>query len=174
MIRALASACLFCGAALAMEPVDDAVLAETRAGYVSANGLTFDFGAQITSTLDGQVVLQTSLNLTAEGLQRVQTALPGLDRLVANGAQYGLILGDLPESGVIVQASEGATAFIHDTTGGLVNYVVNNASGHDVVQNTRLTIVMPDLQTLQQQISVTKLTNALNTAVGLELQPSGR
>lgn len=172
MIRALTCVFLFGGTALAMEPVDDGVLADTRAGYVSANGLTFDFGAQITSTLDGQVVLQTSLNLTAEGLQRSQTALPGLEG-IANGTQFGLVLGGLPQGGVIVPGSNGATAFIHDTTGGLVNYVVNNASGRDVVQNTHLTIVMPDLETLQQQLSIVKLTNSLTTAVGLELQAGG-
>lgn len=111
--------------------VDDAELAEQRAGF-RVGQLDIRLGADIRSYLDGNLVMRTTVSWTdvAGGAQQVVTA--GLSPAVADEmasrlmSDAGLTLNVGADK--VVFANGGQTAFVQRTDGTIQNMIVNTAS----------------------------------------------
>jgi hypothetical protein len=144
-------------------PVSDSELDGMRGGYLSADGLQFNFGALLTTTVNGQLALQTQVNFTPSGPQVAQTTGPSTVQgaSAANGAITGLKLQGYDPSQIAV-LNNGATALIQKVTGGQVqNIVINTASNQNIQQSTQLQLTIPNFaqtqQFFQQNLAMTHL-----------------
>lgn len=136
-------------------PVDDAVLADLRGGFVVVDGLTLDFAAEIRSFVDGELALET--RITLDGRSSVLTDSGGAlspEALAALSAG-GLDLGDL-KGGVFVSA-DGQTAILHRTEDGLANILLNTGDHRDFRQELNLTLTLPGFEGLQGQIQAMRV-----------------
>ncbi len=152
----LAAAAVMLGALTAApaasQTLDDAQLAGERAGYITAAGLTFDFGAQVRTYVDGDLALDSRLTLSDEAAGNA-----GVRR-----------------SGVVIPGLGGQTELIHDFTDGQIrNIIANTASGRTIVQNTDVTITLPGFDQMQQNLQQQRLISGLQSAVGLGLRDAG-
>jgi hypothetical protein len=132
-------------------PVADAELDDMRGGFV-ADGIQFNFGAILKTTVDGQLAFQTQVTWTATGAQVSQTLGPNTTQggKVVNGQINGLDAQGLSQD-QIAKMNNGATVIIHNTTGGAVqNILLNTASGVTVTQSTQVNLGLPGFAQTQQ------------------------
>ena len=133
-------------------PVPDSELDEVRGGYLVADGIQFNFGALMSTMVNGQVALQTQVTFTASGPQVAQTVGPNAVQgaTVTNGTITGLNLqGFSPQN--ITLLNNGATALIQRVTNGSVqNIVINAASNQNIQQTTQLQLQLPNLAQTEQ------------------------
>jgi hypothetical protein len=120
-------------------PLDDAELAGQRGGFVTAAGLTFDFAAQLTTFVDGQLALESRLNLQTGGFETSQS-LVQLD-----GAE-------------IVHRFDGQS---------LANILINSASDRSFRQDLDLTLTLPGFAAVQQRYDVIRLGADLAEQIGV-------
>lgn len=141
----------------AWSALTESELAEIRGGYYTAGGLTFDFGAQVRTFVDGQLALSTSLTWTPGGLQSASTA-GGANQPLA-GTQLASVLAALgygsttPAGAGVVVGSQGsgATVVLQQLDAShIANVVLNTADGRSIRQDTTLTLSLPQLPNLQQ------------------------
>jgi len=152
--------------------LDDSQLADIRGGFTNANGTTFSFAVSMTTRVNGQVALATTLQLNAQGMTTSETVGPRAENL--NQAQkFGLNLAGLPQSGVIVPGPGGASAIIQNTSGQIMNVLVNNASGQSIVQNTSVTLIVPNLPTLKEEAQLNSVGAAVASAINSALVQMG-
>ena len=138
------------GTPFAAKPMDDEALSEVRGGYLTANGLSFDFGAQISTFIDNKLVMQSRLTLNDQGLSTEQTGL------AAGNAMGGFV--SIPGQG-------GDTRVLQLIDPARIGSVVlNTASNRDIRQDTALTLVVPGLANLQNQVNLQRLSSQLNPA----------
>lgn len=157
------AALVFCGVAgrVAAEAMSDAELDEVRGGYFTAAGITFGFGATVTTLVDGEMALQSSLTLTDGGAVLSEragqaTTVQPLTPAVAQATG----LGGLPGQGLVAMDPSGVSAIVHSLTGDqILNLVVNTASGRTITQQTAVTLTLPNFPSLQHGLS-TQLTSA--------------
>jgi hypothetical protein len=134
-------------------PLAESALAQVRGGYFTAEGISFDFGAEVRTFVDDKLALESRLSLGDAGLAATHAAGAGLS-IGADG------LLTLPGEG-------GATRVLHALGGDqLASVVLNTASNRDIRQDTALTVVVPGLDALQQQISLQRLGAQLSAAGG--------
>jgi hypothetical protein len=106
------------GGAWAQTPLTDEELAQARGGFITAQGVTFDFGAVVRTFDDGKLALQTQVVWTADGAKLVQA----------------------PDG---VTAAGGAS-FVHQLVNGqLANVLINSDSNRNLRQETDVTLVLP-------------------------------
>lgn len=67
-------------------PLDDAELAEARGGFRLGSGVEIDFGAVITTSVDGATLLQTQLRMNGDGVTSTVSGAPGVT-VTVDGAQ---------------------------------------------------------------------------------------
>ena len=142
-----------------------------RGGYLVADGIQFNFGALLSTTVNGQVALQTQVNFTPAGPQVSQTLGPNAVQggSVANGAITGLNLQGLnPQNMTLL--NNGATALIQKITNGAVqNIVINAANNQNIQQSTQLQLTLPNFaqteQAFQQNLALLNLMR--NAQAGL-------
>jgi len=140
-----------------IEVMADEDMSEERGGF-RFGGFEFNFGAVITSTLDGQPVLTTTINWTDAGAIINQT-LNGLGQNLRDLTPEQLealgLTGLEGMDGLIVEGTDGVTAFVHNVTdGSLQNIIVNSATGRDLGQDIDVTLTLPNFEFMQQQLTM--------------------
>ena len=140
-----------------VEVMSDADLAEHRGGFAVA-GIEFNFGAVVTTLVNGVPALTTTLTWTDVGAfveetvgtvgQNINTMSP--DQLAALGLD-----GLENAGGVVIEDEAGVTALVHNITdGALQNIVINNATGRDLTQDIDVTLTLPGFELIQQALLV--------------------
>jgi hypothetical protein len=173
---ALATLMLFAGSParaddLHAAPVSDADLDGMRGGFIVADGIQFNFGALMTTMVNGQLAFQTQVTYTPNGPQVAQTV--GANAVRASSTSTGTITG-LNLQGFspsqIALLNHGATALIQKVSGGSVqNIVINAASNQKILQTTQLQMSVANLPQVEQmfQHNLTMLNLLQNGQTGL-------
>jgi len=153
--------------AFSLEPLNDSELADVRGGYLSAGGFTFDFGVLVQTWVDGTLALESTLSLNSHGA--VGSVKPGDVSNVtplADAAISGLDLQGIHGEGFALSGNGGTTVLIQDVSQTSIrNLIVNTAQDRTIVQNTALTVVMPNLPELQQGMSLEHIRTSLDQAL---------
>jgi hypothetical protein len=190
----LAPLALFAGAAHAEDdpfggaaPMNAETLQSERAGFFTADGQEFGFTATLTTLIDGQLALVTTLTLQDNGTVTQETSvnsavlkgnnLPAGRSVVipVNNAQSlanalagtNVDLNGLSATGVVIKSNSGVTAVLDNVTPNqLQNLVINTANGQNIVQNTAITLTLPaaSLSGMQASGLMNSLSNALEFA----------
>lgn len=125
-------------------------LDEHRGGLATPVG-EVGFGAAVRTYVDGALALETHLTWTPAGLQteQVSSALPP-----------GVAVGFLPSG-----APGFPTTIVHDLRGDrIASFVINTGAERAIRQETDVTLHMPHLPQLQQQVAAARLASALQEA----------
>ena len=122
-------------------------------------GLDIGFAAQVRTYVDGQLALETKLAWTDQGPQIQRSG-----DLAATTAQ-GLGAG---WSAVLPGAEGGQTQILQDLSQGrIASVIVNSASNRDIRQQTDITLTLPQLAQLQQQVAAARFAANLQAAMAL-------
>jgi hypothetical protein len=150
------------------QTLSDAELESIRGGYIGINGMSFSLGAVMKSYVDGSVALESTMTMDATGLATTQQLGPAAQPLTAQAAA-SIALPVVPGA-AIVPGDGGVTAFLH-TLGSdqITNMVVNTASGRLIQQTTDVTVTIPNLTALQQQLALAGFATRLHDMVGTGL-----
>ncbi|WP_372786938.1 hypothetical protein [Phenylobacterium sp.] len=169
-MRRLAALAVLAGAVLSLgSPIaamaagtrlSDGELAEQRGGLQTPMGLEIGFGVSVRAFVDGQLVLETKLTWTDQGVQTQRvagasdaTALPGGFTVTVPG-QTG-----------------GATQVLQNLSADrIASVVLNTASNRTIRQDTDITLVVPQLADLQRQVAGDRIAASLQSAVGAALR----
>lgn len=128
----------------------DRELDEVRGRFLVVDGVTFDLGAVVRTTVNGEMVLETVVTWTPDGPLITQSTAPGLSpatmaELKEAAARTGLDLSSLSGGSEVFLLNDGATAVAHRfDIAGLENILINEASGQDIRQDTSVTLHLPD------------------------------
>lgn len=138
-----------------LEPIADSELGDLRGGLFVIEGITFDFGAVVRTTIDGKPALETRLTWTPDGMviEDLSTltagALPGL-----NG--WGLDLSD----------ASGMTLVGHRLMGGeLQGFILNAGDNRNISQDMEITLTLPGFDAIQRDI----LTDRLGMRIDMDM-----
>ncbi len=140
-----------------IEVMDAEDLDAHRGGFEIA-GININFGATITTLVNGIPALTTTLTWTDVGTfveetigqvgENINTLTP------EQQAELG-IDGLENAGGVIIQDEAGVTALVHNVTeGSLQNIIINNATGRDLAQEIDVTLTLPGFQLIQNALVV--------------------
>ncbi|MBC7768717.1 MAG: hypothetical protein H7124_08010 [Phycisphaerales bacterium] len=132
-------------------------MAAERGGF-EINGVEINFGAVVTTFVNGVPALTTQLTWTDAGTfieetvgdigQNIGDMTP--DELSALGLS-GLEGG----GGVVISDEDGVTALVHNVTeGALQNIIINSATGRDLTQEIDVTLELPGFEMIQSQLIV--------------------
>jgi hypothetical protein len=149
------------------EPVDADELAGVRGGFVSAGGFTFSFAATLTTLVDGELALQSTMRLDGDGVRTTasQGGIAGSLPLQA-APEFNELAGE----GIVLPGIAGSTAVIQAVSiDAIRNIVVNTASDRTISQMTAITITIPELPELQQAVVDSRLYSALGDALDTAL-----
>lgn len=149
--------------------VEDQDLDKLRGGFIWS-GLDINFGADIRTYVNGELMLQTILNWTDNGAEIMQTASAGLSPVDASGLEGGIFsngsirmkLGDSPA----YLLNGGRTLIGHETANGVQNMLINTARGLDSVQDVNATIGLGGYQDFRSDLLRDRITNNVNDLVG--------
>lgn len=138
-------------------------LNDIRGGFQTPDGLEIGFGAVVRTFVDGSLALQTRLTWSETG--PVETVEYGMivPDITAAAAPGGIKLDGPALAGVVVGGDGGVTAIAHEISNDqIANLVINNANNRDIRQTTDVTLNIPDLAQMQQDVT--------NQTLGLRLQ----
>jgi hypothetical protein len=147
-----------------------------RGGFEIA-GLNINFGATITTLVNGVPALTTVLTWTDVGAfvqetvgsigQNVNTMTP--EQLATLG-----IDGLENAGGVVIDDEAGVTALVHNVTeGSLQNIIINNATGRDLAQEIDVTLTLPGFELIQNALVVETFGIRLNDDLNMFLADPG-
>lgn len=128
-----------------------------RGGFEIA-GLNINFGAVVTTYVNGVPALATTLTWTDVGafvdqtVGQVGTNLSDMtdDELAALGLE-----GLSGAGGVVIEDEAGVTALVHNVTeGSLQNIIINSATGRDLSQDIDVTLELPGFDLMQGALLV--------------------
>lgn len=144
---------------------------DTHRGGFAFGNLNFNFGATVTTLVNGVPALVTNLTWTDVGAFVDQTV-----------GQVGQNISDMtPEQlnalgldglsglgGVVIDDEAGVTALVHNVTdGSLQNIIVNNATGRDLSQQIDVTLTLPGFELIQNNLATElfgmRINDDLNT-----------
>lgn len=141
------------------QPLDDAELDAARGGLMTPMGFEIGFGASVRTFVDGQLALETRLTWTQQGVNTERV----FEAPLAPGVNIGWGEG-LPS------LNGGDTRIIHDLTQDrIASLVINTASDRNIRQDTDITLRLPQLPQLQQQMAIDRVSAALQSALGFAL-----
>lgn len=137
-------------------PLPPPELDAVRGGFVTPSGLVFEFGAVVRTSVDGRLALESTVSLSDTGKAAVTTAS----------------LGELTGGRLVIPGVNGETTLVHDVTGqALRNVVLNTADNRHISQETTVTLVLPNFDTIQRSIAVEsmalRLADDMAAAAGL-------
>ena len=175
----LAGACLCApianARADAFDDVDvasDAELADARGGYLTADGITFDLGAIISTYQDGQLALQTQLTWTPTGA--VATHVVGAQYASAADAALAAAAA-LAGGGFAVSDATGATRIVQGGgVNNLRNLTVTSASNLNLSQDIQVTVTLPGFEAMQNGFALDQLGIRIGGEIGDLLAAAGR
>jgi len=140
-----------------IEIIADAEMDELRGGF-AIGGIQINFGAVVTSTLNGVPVLTTQITMVDTGAL-VQQTLNAVGQSLADLdpeelAELGIEDSD-NAAGVVIESESGVTAFVHNIAdGALQNILINTATGQDIEQNIDVTLTLPGFEYIQSQLAL--------------------
>ncbi|GAA0486629.1 hypothetical protein GCM10009096_31790 [Parasphingorhabdus litoris] len=149
--------------------VSDEDLDKLRGGFV-VNGLGVNFGADIRTYVNGELLLQTVLNLNDDGAHTTQTAAAGLSPVDVSSLQNGVLstgnirmkVGDTP----VYLLNNGQTAIVHETSNGVQNMLINTASGFEAVQEVDATLNLSGYENFNSELMMDRIGSALDSLAG--------
>jgi hypothetical protein len=128
-----------------------------RGGFV-VGGITFDFGATITTLVNGVPALTTTLTWTDVGAfvdETIGDLGENINTLTDEQREELGIDGLENAGGVIIADEAGVTALVHNVTqGSLQNIIINNATGRDLTQEVDVTVTLPGFELIQDTLQV--------------------
>lgn len=144
-------------------------LDKLRGGFVWS-GLDINFGADIRTYVNGEMLLHTVLNWTDNGAETIQTAAVGLSPVDASALNGGILsngnirmkVGDTP----VYLLNGGQTAIAHETANGVQNMLINTARGFDSVQEVNATIDLGGYQNFRADLLQDRIASSINDLVG--------
>ena len=138
-----------------IEVMDVQDLEAHRGGFVVGN-ITFDFGATITTLVNGVPALTTTLTWTDVGAFVEETIgeLGENINTLTDEQRAELGIDGLENAGGVIIADEaGVTALVHNVTAGaLQNIIINNATGRDLTQEIDVTVTLPGFELIQSAL----------------------
>lgn len=144
--------------------VSDSELADQRGGYLQADGVSFDFGAVMQTTVNGQVIAQTVLNWTSAGATvSQQIVAKAATTLTQAGAPAGTGLS--PQASVAdgISVSAQQTALLQQiSSNGLQNVIANAANNQAINQSLTVTLTLLHGAQLQSLAALQNLARSLN------------
>lgn len=144
-----------------------------RGGFEIA-GLNVNFGATVTTLVNGIPALVTTLTWTDVGAF-VEETVGGVGQNIADMTPDQLTalgLNGLENAGgVVIEDETGVTALVHNITeGSLQNIIINNATGRDLAQEIDVTLTLPGFEFIQGQLITERfgihLTDEMNVFIG--------
>ncbi|MGE0531968.1 MAG: hypothetical protein AB7G40_09495 [Hyphomonadaceae bacterium] len=144
-----------------------------RGGFEIA-GLNVNFGATVTTLVNGIPALVTTLTWTDVGAF-VEETVGGVGQNIADMTPDQLTalgLNGLGNAGgVVIEDESGVTALVHNITeGSLQNIIINNATGRDLAQEIDVTLTLPGFEFIQGQLITERLgihlTDEMNVFIG--------
>jgi len=149
--------------------VPDEDLDKLRGGFV-VDGLGVNFGADIRTYVNGELLLQTVLNLSDEGAHTTQTAAAGLSPVDVSTLENGVLsngnirmkVGDTP----VYLLNNGQTAIVHETANGIQNTLINTANGFEAVQEVDATLTLSGYENFNSDLMMDRIGSALGDVVG--------
>jgi hypothetical protein len=143
-----------------VDVMDSDELESHRGGFEIA-GLDINFGATITTLVNGTPALTTTLTWTDVGAV-VEETLGAIGQDIRGMSQAQLaslgIDGLENAGGVVIEDQAGVTALVHNVTeGALQSIIVNNATGRDLAQDIDVTLTLPGFELIQDALIVENL-----------------
>lgn len=144
-----------------------------RGGFQIA-GLNINFGATVTTLVNGIPALVTTLTWTDVGAF-VEETVGGVGQNIADMTPEQLTAMGLNglgnAGGVVISDEAGVTALVHNLTdGALQNIIINNATGRDLAQEIDVTLTLPGFEFVQGQLTTElfgiRLTDDMNVFIG--------
>ncbi|MEQ1808375.1 MAG: hypothetical protein ABL889_00515 [Terricaulis sp.] len=128
-----------------------------RGGFAIGN-LNINFGATVTTLVNGAPALVTTLTWTETG-SVIQQTVGDIGQNIADmsvAQREALGLGGLENAGgLVIDDEDGVTALVHNVTGGaLQNIIINNAMGRDISQEIDVQLELPGFEGLQAMFEV--------------------
>jgi hypothetical protein len=139
----------------AANKVADGDLGGMRAGFFTAAGAQFDFGASVTTLVNGALALQSTVNWTPTGVavQQFSGSTPiASPTTEALGNQVSTLAGQ-------------TQVFSNLSNGQLQNFVVNSASNQNISQNTNVSLTIYNFTDWQNQLAQGSVASHLATDV---------
>lgn len=152
-------------------------LAAHRGGF-DIGGFTFNFGATITTLVNGTPALTTVLTWTDTGTfieETVGTIGQNINSLTPEQRAALGIDGLENAGGVVIDDEAGVTTLVHNVTqGSLQNIIINTATGRDLTQEIDVTLTLPGFELIQDALQVETFGIRLTDDMNLFLSdPSG-
>lgn len=125
-----------------LAPLPPEMLQDQRGGFV-LDGLTINFGAEIRTFLNGELVLQTNVSWINNQVTSTQIASAALTPVDAEALRGGLLTGPVSiaiGNERVFLANQGQTAIIQPTDGTLQNILINTASNISARQEINASI----------------------------------
>ncbi len=129
-----------------------------RGGFI-VGGIQFNFGAVVTTYVNGVPVLTTNLTWTDLGALLQQTVGElgeNMSSLTpAELEALGVVGGG---AGIVINDANGITALVHNMTdGALQNIIINSATGRDLTQEINVTLELPGFELTQANLITERL-----------------
>jgi hypothetical protein len=151
---------------LGSQPLAPDQLTAARGQLVTGGGLTFGFGAEIRTFVDGKLALESKLTLTDQGVVKTNGEQAGAEDGAAAMAGGISLPGFDPQDVTVLPGDGGATALIQTLTADQISSVVlNTANDRDIRQVVDLTFVLPQLAETQAQSNLQSLRSNLQSAL---------
>ena len=131
---------------------------DAHRGGFAVGQLNFNFGATVTTLVNGVPALVTTLTWTDVGAFVDQT-VGSVGQDIANMTPEQLAALGLDglgnAGGVVIDDEAGVTALVHNVTeGSLQNIIINNATGRDLSQQLDVTLTLPGFESIQGALMV--------------------
>lgn len=142
---------------------------DARGGFEVA-GMQINFGATVTTLVNGIPALTTTLTWTDVGAV-VEESIGELGQNIADlspAQQTALGIDGLANAGgVVIEDEAGVTALVHNISeGALQNIIINNATGRDLTQEVDVTLTLPGFEFIQDALIVEHMGIQLDADLG--------
>lgn len=147
---------------------------DAHRGGFEIGGLNINFGATVTTLVNGIPALVTTLTWTDVGAM-VEETVGEVGQNIADMTPEQLTALGLDglenAGGVLIEDESGVTALVHNITeGSLQNIIINNATGRDLAQQIDVTLTLPGFEFIQGQLVAERfginLTDDMNVFIG--------